>query len=320
MLLETKDLTKIYRRGEKECRAVDKASISVEKGELAVITGPSGCGKSTLFHLISGITVPDSGLVLFEGDEITGISPQAAARLRAEKISYILQGNSLLANLTVLENICLPHRLSGCGIDVEERAIRLLEDVYKRQCLNSIMNIAWIDREMLMISTLYTLRLLFLGYFIGVALGLVTGITCGYSARIRYWVDPIIKFLGPIPTSTWIPIIMVVTANLFGGSIFIIALGSWFDVYKRQGLGLTQLGSIMLPVAFVEGILAGYSLDDTMKNFVKGTQSMCGVMVFMVLASIMSIILNQAGVLYLSLIHIFSGSRPCDSGLLMLRI
>ena len=63
------------------------------------------------------------------------------------------------------------------------------------------------------------------------------------------------------------------------------------------GLGMTQLGSIMLPVAFVEGILAGYSLDDTMKNFVKGTQSMCGVMVFMVLASIMSIILNQAGVL-----------------------
>lgn len=107
---------------------MDKASISVEKGELAVITGPSGCGKSTLFHLISGITVPDSGLVLFEGDEITGISPQAAARLRAEKISYILQGNSLLANLTVLENICLPHRLSGCGIDVEERAIRLLEE------------------------------------------------------------------------------------------------------------------------------------------------------------------------------------------------
>lgn len=128
MLLETKDLTKIYRRGEKEFRAVDKASISVEKGELAVITGPSGCGKSTLFHLISGITVPDSGLVLFEGDEITGISPQAAARLRAEKISYILQGNSLLANLTVLENICLPHRLYGCGIDVEERAIRLLEE------------------------------------------------------------------------------------------------------------------------------------------------------------------------------------------------
>ncbi len=108
-------------------------------------------------------------------------------------------------------------------------------------CLNSIMNIAWIDREMLMISTLYTLRLLFLGYFIGVALGLVTGITCGYSARIRYWVDPIIKFLGPIPTSTWIPIIMVVTANLFGGSIFIIALGSWFAVTVASMTGISNV-------------------------------------------------------------------------------
>ena len=82
---------------------------------------------------------------------------------------------------------------------------------------------------------------------------------------------------------------MAILAIFFGAFIFFAAGG--------PGLGMTQLGSIMLPVAFVEGILAGYSLDDTMKNFVKGTQSMCGVMVFMVLASIMSIILNQAGVL-----------------------
>ena len=74
-------------------------------------------------------------------------------------------------------------------------------------------------------------------------------------------------------------------AIFFGAFIFFAAGG------PTLGLGMTQLGSIMLPVAFVEGILAGYSLDDTMKNFVKGTQSMCGVMVFMVLASIMSCLL-----------------------------
>ena len=84
---------------------------------------------------------------------------------------------------------------------------------------------------------------------------------------------------------------MAILAIFLGDFIFFAAGG------PTLGLGMTQLGSIMLPVAFVEGILAGYSLDDTMKNFVKGTQSMCGVMVFMVLASIMSIILNQAGVL-----------------------
>ena len=60
-----------------------------------------------------------------------------------------------------------------------------------------------------------TLKLLFLGYFIGVSLGLVTGIACGYSSDIRYWIDPIIKFLGPIPTSTWIPIIMVIAYLTF---------------------------------------------------------------------------------------------------------
>lgn len=108
-------------------------------------------------------------------------------------------------------------------------------------CLNSIINIAWEDREMLIISTLYTLRLLFLGYFIGVILGLITGITCGYSRKVRYWIDPIIKFLGPIPTSTWIPIIMVIASSLFGGSVFIIALGSWFAVTVASMTGIANV-------------------------------------------------------------------------------
>ena len=65
-------------------------------------------------------------------------------------------------------------------------------------CLNFVANAFWKDREMIFECTVHTLWLLFLGYFIGCALGLVTGITCGYSKRCRYWVDPIIKFLGPI--------------------------------------------------------------------------------------------------------------------------
>ena len=79
---------------------------------------------------------------------------------------------------------------------------------------------------MLIECTMHTLRLLMIGYVIGVSLGLVTGITCGYSRRVRYWVDPVIKFLGPIPTSTWIPVIMVIRLLLFAGAVFIIALGS----------------------------------------------------------------------------------------------
>ena len=108
-------------------------------------------------------------------------------------------------------------------------------------CLNFVLNAFWADREMIFQCTLHTLWLLFLGYTIGVSLGLVTGITCGYSKRCRYWVDPIIKFLGPIPTSTWIPIMMVVAQSLFGGAVFIIALGSWFAVTVASMTGIANV-------------------------------------------------------------------------------
>lgn len=108
-------------------------------------------------------------------------------------------------------------------------------------CVNAIINSAWMDREMLIISALHTLRLLFIGYFIGVILGLITGISCGYNQKIRYWVDPIIKFLGPIPSSTWIPVIMVIASSLFGGAIFIIALGVWFAVTVASMTGISNV-------------------------------------------------------------------------------
>ena len=108
-------------------------------------------------------------------------------------------------------------------------------------CLNFVINAAWSDRAMIIDCTLHTLVLLFEGYFIGVILGLITGVTCGYSKRCRYWVDPVIKFLGPIPTSTWIPIMMVVASSLYGGAVFIIALGSWFAVTVASMTGISNV-------------------------------------------------------------------------------
>ena len=109
-------------------------------------------------------------------------------------------------------------------------------------CMNYIINAFLVDYKMLADCTLNTLKLLFIGYSIGVTLGLITGIACGYSKKARYWLDPIIKFLGPIPTSTWIPIIMVVATSLFGGAVFIIALGSWFAVTVASLTGISNVG------------------------------------------------------------------------------
>ena len=108
-------------------------------------------------------------------------------------------------------------------------------------CMNFVLNAAWSDRAMILACTVHTLWLLFLGYSAGIALGLVTGITCGYSEKARYWVNPVIKFLGPIPTSTWIPIMMVVASSLFGGAVFIIALGSWFAVTVAAMTGIANV-------------------------------------------------------------------------------
>lgn len=125
-MLKTIDLTKTFARQNRDFEAVDHVTFSLEVGEMAILTGPSGCGKSTFFHLLCGITRPDSGQIFFNGSEITGLSETAFAAIRAEKISYVLQGDSLLPNFTVLENVCMPHQLYAAKEGLEERAKALL--------------------------------------------------------------------------------------------------------------------------------------------------------------------------------------------------
>ena len=162
-------------------------------------------------------------------------------------------------------------------------------------CLNYVINIAWIDRAYLIESTLHTLRLLFLGYFIGVALGLVTGITCGYSEKARYWVNPIIKFLGPIPTSTWIPIVMVVAASLFRGAVFIIALGSWFAVTVASMTGIQNVDKDYFEAARTLGanemqLVFKVAIPHAMPNILAGcTQAMSSSCVAIMIAEMMGV-------------------------------
>ena len=162
-------------------------------------------------------------------------------------------------------------------------------------CLNFVLNAFWMDRAILLECTMHTLWLLFLGYTIGVTLGLITGITCGYSKKCRYWVDPIIKFLGPIPTSTWIPIMMVVARSLFGGAVFVIALGSWFAVTVASMNGIANVDKDFFEAARTLGatnrqLVFNVAIPHAMPSILAGmTQAMSSSCVAIMIAEMLGV-------------------------------
>lgn len=107
-ILEVKELTKIYGRGDNQVIALDHVSFQVKKGEFVAIVGASGSGKSTLMNLIGGIDRPSAGSVVIEGKEIFGMNESELAIFRRRNIGIVYQFYNLIPNLTVDENIMLP--------------------------------------------------------------------------------------------------------------------------------------------------------------------------------------------------------------------
>ncbi|MDO5111127.1 MAG: ABC transporter permease subunit [Clostridia bacterium] len=162
-------------------------------------------------------------------------------------------------------------------------------------CMNSIINAFCKDYMMLLDCTLNTLKLLLLGYSAGVFLGLITGITCGYSKKVRYWIDPIIKFLGPIPTSTWIPVTMVIASSLFGGAVFIIALGAWFAVTVASMTGISNVDKDFFEAARTLGaserqLVFRVAIPHAMPSILQGcTQGMSSSCVALIIAEMLGV-------------------------------
>ena len=160
-------------------------------------------------------------------------------------------------------------------------------------CVNTILCAIIDDRALLLKSTLYSLRLLFTGYFIGAILGLITGVACGYSKRINYWVSPIIKMLGPIPSTTWIPIIMVLVSSLFKGSVFIIGLGVWFALTIASSTGIQNVDKAYLEAARTLGakghqLVFRVAIPHAMPNILQGmTQGMSSACTALLVAEMM---------------------------------
>ncbi len=129
MLLEVNDLSKVFKRGSTSFKAVDQAAFSMDRKEFVSIVGRSGSGKSTLLNMIAGLLKPSEGSILLEGKETLNSNDAEGSYLRNTRIGYIPQGQSILSNFTVIDNVRLPFYLSKRKGDPTDRAISLLKQL-----------------------------------------------------------------------------------------------------------------------------------------------------------------------------------------------
>ena len=105
------------------------------------------------------------------------------------------------------------------------------------------------DYKLLFDSTWHSLILLTSGYFVGVIIALVTGVTIGWFPHARYWGMPLLKVVGPIPATAWIPLAMVIAPSAFLSAIGLIALAVWFPVTMLTASGISSTRASYLDVA-----------------------------------------------------------------------
>lgn len=115
--IEFKKVDKIYQMGEVEIKALDKATFSIDKGELVVILGPSGAGKTTCLNILGGMDNATNGTVLIGEENITKYDEKQLIQYRRNDIGFVFQFYNLIQNLTALENVELAVQLCKDHLD-----------------------------------------------------------------------------------------------------------------------------------------------------------------------------------------------------------
>lgn len=116
-ILQVKNLTKTYGKGENRVEALKNVNLSVNKGEFVAIVGASGSGKSTLLHLLGGLDRPTEGSVVIDGESIYDYKEEKLAIFRRRKVGFIFQFFNLIPVLDVEENIALPALMDNDKVD-----------------------------------------------------------------------------------------------------------------------------------------------------------------------------------------------------------
>jgi len=129
-LVQLEGVSKIYRVGDQEIRALDTVDLVIETGEFVSIIGPSGSGKSTLMHLLGCLDAPTSGRMQICGNDLSSASQNRLADVRNREIGFVFQAFNLLAKLDVVGNIELPLVYSGMrAAERRRRAEKVARDV-----------------------------------------------------------------------------------------------------------------------------------------------------------------------------------------------
>ena len=131
-IIEFDDVSRIYKNGDHEQRALDHAELSLEEGKFIVVLGPSGAGKSTMFNLLGGLDSPTSGVIRVNGKDISTLSPNELADYRAATVGFVFQSYNLIPTLTVLENVALVKDIAPDPLSSHEmlRAVGLEDHIH----------------------------------------------------------------------------------------------------------------------------------------------------------------------------------------------
>lgn len=129
-LIETRDISKVYRMGDISVQALCKLTISIGKGEFIAIMGPSGSGKSTFMNILGCLDKPSTGSYVLDGTDVTVLDRDGRAKIRNTKIGFVFQGFNLLPRTSAVENVELPMLYNGNSVrERREKALAALGKV-----------------------------------------------------------------------------------------------------------------------------------------------------------------------------------------------